>query len=90
MTDDMEWMPINTLPPPGERPGRVFVVVEGEEHHSGSIWYRQMAGIARTQNVGFNPDDIALIESQDHMTAGTGDVTHWMPWCLPHLPQRTN
>ena len=87
MTD--EWMHIDTLPPPGQRPGRVFVVVEGEEYHSGTTWYRQREGIARTQNDGFNPNDIALIESQGSMISGTGEVTHWMPWCLPNLPQRT-
>ena len=85
----MKWMKIETLPPPGQRPGRVFVVVEGEQHHSGRRWYRQREGIARTQNDGFYRDDIAQIESQGSMDAGTGEVTHWMPWCLPSLPDRT-
>ena len=85
----MEWQPIDTLPPPGERPGRVFVVVEGNQQHSGLNWFRQHAGIARTQNAGFYPDDIAAIEAQDHMDPGSGVVTHWMPWHLQPLPHRS-
>lgn len=85
-----EWMPIDTLPPPGERPGRVFVVVEGKQTHSGSTWYRQSAGVARTQNAGIYPKDIAAIEANDHMDPGSGVVTHWLPYILPHLPQRTS
>jgi len=82
----MEWMPANTLPPPGERQGRVFVVVEGSQSHSGINWQRQKAGLARTQNDGFYPEDIAAIEADDHMDPGTGEVTYWMPWCLPPIP----
>ena len=83
---DDKWQPIETLPPPGERPGRVFVVVQGQQHHSGINWVRQRAGIARTMNDGFYPEDISLIERGDLMDPGSGVVTHWMPWCLPHLP----
>lgn len=82
----MEWLPIDTLPPPGERPGRCFVVVEGSKYHSDAIWRRQRAGVARTQNDGFYPLDIAAIEADDHMDPGTGKVTFWMPWCLPPIP----
>ena len=84
-----EWLDISTLPPPGERPGRVFVVVEGEQVHSGCRWLRAQPGIARTQNDGFYPDDIARIEAEDHMDRGTGKVTHWMPLDLPPCPQFT-
>ena len=83
----MEWMPIETMPPPGERPGRVFVVVEGSEYHSGSLWYRQRYGIARTQNDGFYPEDIRRIAEEGHMDPHTAKVTHWMPLNLPALPQ---
>ena len=43
------WQAIETLPPPGERPGRVFVIVEGSKSHSGVCWRRQEVGIAATQ-----------------------------------------
>jgi hypothetical protein len=81
-----EWMPINTLPPPGERPGTVWVIVEGSQRHSGMNWYRQKAGLARTHNQGFEDEDIRLIEKQDHMDLGTGRVTHWLPIKLPFYP----
>ena len=82
-----DWKPIETLPPAGERPGRVFVVVQGHQYHSDMSWLRQRAGIARTDNDGFYREDIAAIEEQDYMEAGSGVVTHWMPWCLPALPE---
>lgn len=84
-----KWRDIDTLPPPGERPGRVFVVVEGGQCHSGHEWLRARAGIARTQNDGFYPDDIRRIEKEDMMDAGSGRVTHWMPLDLPPCPQFT-
>ena len=83
----MEWMPIETLPPPGERPGKVWVLVEGQQHHSGMCWRRRMAGLARTHNDGFESADIRLIEKQDHMDAMSGEVTHWLPIVLPNYPQ---
>jgi hypothetical protein len=82
----MKWQHIDTLPEPGHRPGRVFVIVEGHESHSGSLWTRRNAGIARTQNDGFYPEDIRRIEADDHMDRGSGRVTYWMPWCLPPFP----
>lgn len=86
MTDTGEWKPVNTLPPPGERPGWVWVVVEGSQFHSGLNWYRQKAGLARTHNEGFEADDIRMIEKLDHMDRGTGIVTHWLPIKLPPYP----
>ena len=85
----MSWEDIETLPPPGMRPGRVFVVVEGWQSHSGGQWFRAHWGIARTQNDGFYPDDIARIEADDYMDAGSGRVTHWMRCDLPPCPQFT-
>jgi hypothetical protein len=84
-----EWQPIDTLPKPGYRPGKVFVVVEGTEYHSGLGWYRQSAGLARTHNEGFYAEDIAKIEKEDWMEPGSGVVTHWMPYRLPRLPVRS-
>lgn len=84
-----KWLPVSDLPPPGERPGRVFVVVEGSESHSDQIWMRARFGIARTQNDGFYSEDIRRIEEQDHMDYGTGEVTHWMPLDMPPCPQFT-
>jgi hypothetical protein len=81
-----EWMPINTLPPPGERPGRVFVLVEGEKDHSGNRWMRKEVGIAATWNEGFNPEDIRFIEKKGDMDRGSGAVTHWLPINLPPFP----
>lgn len=83
-----DWIPIAELPPPGDRPGRVFVLVEGEKHHSGKFWLRQFAGIAATWNEGFDPIDIDHIESRGDMDAGTGLVTHWLPIMLPNFPRR--
>lgn len=81
------WIEIDRLPPPGERPGRVFVVVKGFETHSGFSWSRRRIGIARTNNDGFYKEDIALIEKQDHMDDHSGVVTHWMPINLPPIPE---
>ena len=84
-----EWLSIDTLPPPGERPGRVLVIVEGSQSHSGCNWFRANYGFARTQNDGFYPDDIRRIECDDHMDPGSGVVTHWMRIDLPPIPQFT-
>lgn len=81
-----EWMPIETLPPPGDRPGMVWVLVEGWEFHSGASWLRKRAGIARTHNEGFEAEDIRLIEKWDHMEPMSGSVTHWLPIDLPNYP----
>ena len=81
-----EWIPIEKLPPPGERPGKVWVIVEGHKTHSGARWRRRMAGLARTHNEGFEDEDIRLIEKLDHMDHHTGYVTHWLPIVLPRFP----
>jgi hypothetical protein len=82
-----EWMPITTLPPPGERPGRAFVLVQGTRLHNGNFWIRQHAGIAATYNDGFDKVDIDYIEDRGDMDQGSGVVTHWLPIDLPHFPQ---
>ncbi len=88
MTSETEgWRDVSTLPDREHRPGRMFVVVEGSEFHSGEEWFRASYGIARTSGDGFNRDDIAAIEAADSMAAGTGRVTHWMPLNLPPCPQ---
>jgi hypothetical protein len=84
-----EWQPIETLPAPGERPGLVFVIVEGHQHHSGTKWFRRWWGLARTHNKGFDEGDIAAIENYDHMDPGSGTVTHWMRVNLPPFPERS-
>ena len=81
-----EWLDIGTLPPPGMRPGRVFVVVEGRKWHSDKSWMRQNAGIAATHNEGFDEVDIAHIEARGDMDQGTGKVTHWLPIDFPNFP----
>ena len=81
-----EWHPIATLPPPGERAGTVWVLVEGVQTHSGNRWRRRRAGLARTHNEGFEDEDIRWIEKADHMDPQTGAVTHWLPIELPHYP----
>lgn len=87
---EREWKPIDTLPPPGERPGRVFVIVEGERYHSDKRWLRQHAGIASTWNEGFDAGDIAHLEDRGDMDQGSGRVTHWLPIDLPKFPSRNN
>lgn len=82
-----EWKPIDTLPEPGNRPGRVFVIVEGSSFHSGNEWRRQMAGIAATSNDGFDAFDIAYLERRGDMEKGSGRVTHWLPIDLPNFPK---
>lgn len=82
------WNHIDTLPPPGERPGTVWVLVEGSQLHSGMRWYRRHPGLARTHNEGFEDEDIRAIEARDHMDSGTGRVTHWLPIKLPSFPAR--
>lgn len=84
----IDWNTIETLPPPGERPGMVWVIVEGSQYHSDAKWYRQRAGLARTDNDGFDHRDIRAIEDMDHMDEGTGRVTHWLPIQLPPYPKR--
>lgn len=81
-----EWMSIETLPPPDERPGRVFVLVQGERDHSGVRWLRQEAGIAGTDNDGFVRCDIAHIEKRGDMDPGSGVVTHWLRINFPIFP----
>ncbi len=80
------WRDISTLPPPGERPGTVWVLVEGSQFHSGAKWFRRKAGLARTHNEGFEDEDIRLIEKLDLMDPFTGRVTHWLPINLPPPP----
>jgi len=87
LTDNTEWLPIDTLPPPGERPIRVFVLVQGHQYHNGANWIRQNTGISRTKNTGFYPEDIARIEADSGMDAGTGKVTHYIPDFLPPYPE---
>jgi hypothetical protein len=83
-----QWQKIETLPPPGERPGRVFVVIEGFKDHSGLSWYRQHAGLAYTYNHGITPETLRKLEKEGDMEVGTAVVTHWMPYDLPPYPER--
>jgi len=88
VTDENKgWRDVSTLPDREYRPGRMFVVVEGAEFHSGGEWFRASYGIARVSGDGFNREDIAAIEAADSMDPGTGVVTHWMPLNLPPCPQ---
>lgn len=83
-----EWMPIETLPPPGERPGRVFALVQGTRcHHGTGPWLRQEFGIAATWNEGIEEADVRLIEKRGDMDPHTGTVTHWLPINLPNFPR---
>lgn len=81
-----EWKEAWTLPPPGERLGRVWVIVDGFQTHSGRRWRRRRAGLARTHNEGFEAEDVARIEVEDHMDVGSGIVTHWLDIKLPNFP----
>jgi len=81
-----EWTPIKDLPTPGKRFGRYWVIVHGEEYHSGGTWVRRSAGLARTYNDGFNREDVAIIAAEDHMDLGSAVVTHFLPITLPPFP----
>lgn len=84
--DAMTWIPINELPEAGKRLGRYWVLVEGEEFHSGFSWLRRRAGLARTDNNGFLEEDIRTIEEEDCMDKYSGAVTHFFPIKLPTFP----
>ena len=84
-----EWTPIEDLPEPGERLGQYWVIVDGEEYHSGSAWSRRAAGLARTDNGGFHAADISLIAARDHMALSSAEVTYFMPIILPPFPSTT-
>lgn len=82
-----QWIPIDQLPEPGKRHGKYWVIVEGEEFHSGISWLRRKAGLARTDNQGFLSEDVRAIEREDHMDRYSGMVTHFLPIKLPNFPQ---
>lgn len=84
--DETTWIPISELPEPGKRHCKYWVIVEGEEFHSGFSWYRRKAGIARTNNSGFLSEDIRAIERDDHMDRYSGSITHFLPIKLPDFP----
>ena len=86
----MEWTPIAELPPPGDRLGKYWIIVEGSESHSGGTWPRQAAGLAATNNDGFCIVDVKLIASRDSMDRGTPFVSHFMPIDLPPFPSITH
>lgn len=83
-----QWIPISELPPPGERLGKYWVLVEGEAFHSDRFWYRRKAGLARTDNQGFLSEDIRAIECEDWMDRCSGVVTHFLEIELPPFPGR--
>jgi hypothetical protein len=85
-TIEMRWLPFDALPPDGERPGRIFVRVEGWRRHSDITWYREHCGMARTQN-GAGLDAIMDEDRSRIMRDGDMDgidrITHWMPARFP-------
>jgi hypothetical protein len=85
-TIEMRWLPFDSLPPDGERPGRIFVRVEGWRTHHGSTWYRAYCHIARTQN-GAGLDAIMDKDRSRIMRDGDMDgidrITHW---CAARFP----
>lgn len=84
------WRPFEELPPDGERPGRIFVRVEGWRSHSGVTWHRVYCHIARTQNgAGLDAimgDDRARIMVDGDMD-GIDRITHWAAAQFPPIPQ---
>ena len=87
MTDPRKWLPIEDLPKHPHKPGRVFVVVEGECYHSEMLWGRIACGDASTRIGGFKDEDICRIEDLGGMDRGSGVVTHWMRIDFPQFPQ---
>jgi hypothetical protein len=64
----------------------MFVIVDGEQYHSGTNWRRQFSGICRTSGDWFNDADLRRLEQDGDMMRGSGEVTHFIPWCLPRIP----
>jgi hypothetical protein len=68
-----------------QRPMRQFVWLSGERSHSGMRWRRDHWGLAyiRPDGLGYREEDIAQIEREGDMDAGTGEVYGWLPACTP-------
>lgn len=84
-----DWLPIETLPPWDERPGTMFVRLEGYKTHGGAAWSRVgwgIASITKDGRFGFYTDDIAHIVQRSDMDYDDCKVTHWAPLQQPNLP----
>ena len=68
-----------------KRPMRQFVWLSGERYHSGVRWRRDHWGVAyiRPDGLGYREEDIARLELEGDMDAGTGEVYGWLPACTP-------
>jgi hypothetical protein len=68
-----------------KRPIRQFVWLSGERYHSGLRWRRDHWGLAyiRPDGLGYREEDIARLEEEGDMDAGTGEVYGWLPACTP-------
>jgi hypothetical protein len=68
-----------------KRPMRQFVWLSGERFHSGLRWRRDHWGLAyiRPDGLGYRDEDIAQLELEGDMDAGTGEVYGWLPACKP-------
>jgi hypothetical protein len=68
-----------------KRPMRQFVWLSGERFHSGVRWRRDHWGLAyiRPDGIGYRDEDIAQLEQEGDMDAGTGEVYGWLPACTP-------
>lgn len=68
-----------------KRPTRQFVWLSGERSHSGMRWRRDHWGVAyiRPDGLGYREEDIARLEEEGDMDAGTGEVYGWLPAASP-------
>jgi hypothetical protein len=79
-TSAWRWRPFEELPEPGNRPGRMFVRVEGWKTHSGATWYRMHCDLVCSR-IGnrwcIRQEDIDRIMRDGDMD-GIDRITHWM------------
>jgi hypothetical protein len=70
-----------------KRPYRQFVWISGERFHSDMRWRRDWWGLAfiRPDGLGYREEDIARLEEEGDMDAGTGEVYGWLPAIPPAL-----
>ena len=68
-----------------KRPYRQFVWLSGERNHSGVRWRRDWWGVAfiRPDGLGYREEDIARLEEEGDMDAGTAEIYGWLPACAP-------
>lgn len=90
----MEWNPISELPDFDQRPGRMFIRLEGSRYHSDVFWGRVYCGDAHIRKpggddemIGFRASDIKRLCADGDMDEWSAKVTHWAPAIFPPTPE---